>query len=130
MMYSVEDQKTDRQERMLDPMSASCEVELMGKEAKEHKTYTIDVKKDEDIEISKLLTWMPDDLEEEDVTRTVTEETLEVPVADDALNEDTADFTIQRMSSELPNDWSEEVEGTNDEPDDGTNKGTCKLIDE
>ena len=98
---------------MLDPMSASCEIDLMGKEAKEHKTYTIDVKKAEDIEISKLLTWMPDDLEEEDVTSSVTEETLEV---------DTADFTVQRMGRELPKDWSEEVEGTNDEPEDGTNK--------
>ena len=122
MMYSVEDQQTDRRDRMLDQMSASCEIDLMGKEAKEQKTFAIDVKEAENIEIGKLLTWMPDDLEEEDVTRSVSEETLEVPVAVNAQTKDTADFTIQRMSSELPNDWSEEVDGTNDEPDDDTNK--------
>ena len=81
------------------------------------------MKKDKETEVNKLLTWMPDDLEEEDVTGSVTEETLEVTIADDALEVDTADFTVQNMGKgELPKDWSEEVEGTNDEPDDGTNK--------
>ena len=110
-------------------MSASCEVDLMGKEAKEHKTYTVDVKKDEESEVNKLLTWMPDDLEEEDVTSSVTEETLEVTIADDVLEVDTTDLTVQKMGKrELPMDWSEEVEGTNDEPEDETNKVDVKSF--
>ena len=126
MMYSVEEQQSDKRERMLDPMSASCEIDLMGKEAEKLKTFTIDVKQSD--EISKLLTWMPDELEEEDVDRSVTEESLEVPVADNAQTEDTTDFTIQRMSCELPTDRSEEMDGTNDEPDEEINKVHVKSM--
>ena len=76
----------------------------------------------------KLLTWMPDDLEEEDVTRSVSEESLEVPVADNAQTEDTTDFTIQRMSCELPTDRSEVMDGTNDEPDEEIDKVHVKSM--
>ena len=56
LMYSVEDQQADRQARMLDPMSASSEVDLIGEVVSTHKTYTIDVKNGEENEVNELLT--------------------------------------------------------------------------
>ena len=90
---------------------------------------TIDELKDvHEIEINKLLTWTQDDLEEEDVTRSVTEESLEVPVTNNAQTKDTEDFTIQRMSCKLPTDRSEMMDGTNDEPDEEIDKVHVKSM--
>ena len=126
MMYSVEEQQSDKRERMLDPMSASCEIDLMGKEAEKLKTFTINVK-DSD-EVNRLLTWLPDELEEEDVNRSVSKESLEVPLAAIAQNEDTTELRIQRKNCELHVDRSDEMDGTNDEPDDDTNKVHVKSL--
>ena len=116
MMYSVEEQQSDKRERMQDPMSASCEIDLMGKKEEKFKTFTIDVK-DSD-EVTRLLTWLPDDLEEEDVSK----ESLEVPHAAIAQHEDISDLRIQRENCELETDGSDEMEGTNDAPDEETDK--------
>ena len=52
---------------------------------------------------------MPDELEEEDVNRSVSKESLEVPHGAIAQNEETTDLRIQRKICELHVDRSDEM---------------------
>jgi hypothetical protein len=93
---------------------------MVGGVEREHKTYLVNVKDNIETEVNKLLTWMPDDLEEEHGSSS-SEEKIEVLTAVDDEKENTSVFPmLEKVQHELPLDRVEVVDATNDEPGDGT----------
>ena len=146
LMYSVEDQQADREERMRDPMSASSTVDIIGNDTMEQKTYAVIVNDEKETNLQEanysLLTCKTDDpgaaietneLEEE---RPVCKErTDEMPAVMEGAEEVPRDNPIEKVNmavcsnfkaypreskgdQTLPGNWPAVMEATEDVPRD------------